>query len=165
MMFVATLGKIPLFLLFLLSLSLSSSSPVLGEATPPSRPSPAGRSWISLIFYLIFLILNIDDKPLRWTVIKQKCSIDIINSSEANLDQLQDQKLKIFNFLSNVTAKCQKKDNRKMCNLKYWKLWLEEFLKGLIVFCIYQLFGKILPLTAAPACVWLDKEGTFKSAL
>lgn len=41
-MFVATLGKMPLFLLFLLSLSDSSSSPVLGEVMAPSRPSPAG---------------------------------------------------------------------------------------------------------------------------
>lgn len=41
-MFVATLGKIPLFLLFLLSRSDSSSSPVLGEVMAPSRPSPVG---------------------------------------------------------------------------------------------------------------------------
>lgn len=40
MMLVATLGKIPLFLLRFFSLSGSSSSPVLGEATLLSRPSP-----------------------------------------------------------------------------------------------------------------------------
>lgn len=40
MMLVATFGKIPLFLLCFFSLSGSSSSPVLGEATLLSRPSP-----------------------------------------------------------------------------------------------------------------------------
>lgn len=40
MMLVATLGKIPLFLLCFFSFSGSSSSPVLGEATLLSRPSP-----------------------------------------------------------------------------------------------------------------------------
>lgn len=40
MMLVATLGKMPLFLLRFFSLSGSSSSPVLGEATLLSRPSP-----------------------------------------------------------------------------------------------------------------------------
>ena len=45
MMLVATLGKMPLFLLLLLrSLSVSSSSPVLGEAIPPSKPSPGEGS-------------------------------------------------------------------------------------------------------------------------
>lgn len=39
-MLVATLGKIPLFLLCSLSLSGSSSSPVLGDAMPLSRQSP-----------------------------------------------------------------------------------------------------------------------------
>ena len=39
-MLVATLGKMPLFLLCSLSLSGSSSSPVLGEAMPLSRQSP-----------------------------------------------------------------------------------------------------------------------------
>ena len=40
MMLVATFGKIPLFLLCFFSFSGSSSSPVLGEATLLSRPSP-----------------------------------------------------------------------------------------------------------------------------
>lgn len=40
MMLVATLGKIPRFLLCFFSFSGSSSSPVLGEATLLSRPSP-----------------------------------------------------------------------------------------------------------------------------
>lgn len=39
-MLVATLGKMPLFLLCSLSLSGSSSSPVLGEAMPLSMQSP-----------------------------------------------------------------------------------------------------------------------------
>lgn len=39
-MLVATLGKMPLFLLCSFSLSGSSSSPVLGDATPLSRQSP-----------------------------------------------------------------------------------------------------------------------------
>lgn len=42
MMLVATLGKIPRFLLCFFSFSGSSSSPVLGEATLLSRPSPVG---------------------------------------------------------------------------------------------------------------------------
>lgn len=41
MMLVATLGKMPRFLFLFFSLSGSSSSPVLGEATLLSRPSPA----------------------------------------------------------------------------------------------------------------------------
>lgn len=41
MIFVATLGKMPRFLWRFLSLSGSSSSPVLGEATLLSKPSPA----------------------------------------------------------------------------------------------------------------------------
>lgn len=40
MMLVATLGKMPLFLLCFFSFSGSSSSPVLGEATLLSSPSP-----------------------------------------------------------------------------------------------------------------------------
>ena len=40
MMLVATLGKMPRFLLRFFSWSGSSSSPVLGEATLLSRPSP-----------------------------------------------------------------------------------------------------------------------------
>lgn len=55
MMFVATLGKIPLFLLFLLSLSDSSSSPVLGEAIPPSRPSPAETNTSGTVFVQVQL--------------------------------------------------------------------------------------------------------------
>ncbi len=43
MMLVATLGKMPLFLWFFLSLSGSSSSPVLGDATLWSRKSPGER--------------------------------------------------------------------------------------------------------------------------
>lgn len=43
MMFVATLGKIPRFLFLFLSLSKSSSSPVLGEATLLSRQSPVRK--------------------------------------------------------------------------------------------------------------------------
>lgn len=39
-MLVATLGKMPLFLLCSLSLSGSSSSPVLGDAMPLSKQSP-----------------------------------------------------------------------------------------------------------------------------
>lgn len=40
MIFVATLGKIPLFFWRFLSLSGSSSSPVPGDATLLSKPSP-----------------------------------------------------------------------------------------------------------------------------
>lgn len=40
MIFVATLGKMPLFFCRFLSLSGSSSSPVPGEATLLSKPSP-----------------------------------------------------------------------------------------------------------------------------
>lgn len=53
MMLVATFGKIPRFLLFRRSRSVSSSSPVLGEATAPSRPSPVrcGKGEVSLCNY------------------------------------------------------------------------------------------------------------------
>lgn len=50
-MFVATLGKIPLFLLFLLSRSDSSSSPVLGEVMAPSKPSPVASRMKAGLFY------------------------------------------------------------------------------------------------------------------
>lgn len=55
MMFVATFGKIPLFLLFLLSRSDSSSSPVLGEAMLPSGPSPAGTGKHGIVRHNLLL--------------------------------------------------------------------------------------------------------------
>ncbi len=54
-MFVATLGKIPLFLLFRLSLSVSSSSPVLRDATLPSNPSPGTEQHTSIMTYRVGL--------------------------------------------------------------------------------------------------------------
>lgn len=53
MMLVATFGKIPRFLLFRRSRSVSSSSPVLGDATAPSRPSPVRCGKVSLGSYVI----------------------------------------------------------------------------------------------------------------
>lgn len=47
-MLVATLGKIPLFLFCSLSLSGSSSSPVLGDAMPLSRQSPETNTGLQL---------------------------------------------------------------------------------------------------------------------
>lgn len=43
MMFVATLGKMPRFFCLFLSLSGSSSSPVPGDATLLSKPSPGRK--------------------------------------------------------------------------------------------------------------------------